>query len=593
MKNILIMIGILLSQLPAQHLEEGMEYIFPDEKPGHYLLNWRVKWGDSSSWSDSGYDDTHWERHPGVGLWASENRPGKGIRWYRKTIFFPEPLDSLAIIALYQVCIVSANEIYWDGKLITRNGITAKSVKEEITGESGKISIIPNNLATQGRHVIALRISNFHGFSGIIDEPLQLGYFTRLHEKLFRTQAISLFLAGIFFLTALFHIALLFGQRNKWPYILFSAFCFSCALYILIRGLLRYFHFDLTHYYTLAALNDIPWFFMITLLPIFFLFEFENPHRIKLSIIICLIAFTLVLLPRLVMSGIIPATMTHLFEQANMIHAYSTILISIAVAWSALFEKKVGSFTAILGLIIFLLGIYITQRVHMENGWALGFAVLNGFTMISLSRQMAHRNLLLQEADLRSARLEIELLKKHIQPHFLLNSLNSIIAWLEEEPHNAAVLVKALADELRMLLLFSGESLISLNEEINLCRAHLQVMSLRHDKQFHLDVIGLRGDETLPPLIIHTLVENGLTHGCHGKDSALFILSCTHSKKRLQIKLFNDSSATATASPCREGTGMRYVKTRLEEAYPGCWELTYGPAENGWYVNINIERNSV
>ena len=30
--------------------------------------------------------------------------------------------------------------------------------------------------------------------------------------------------------------------------------------------------------------------------------------------------------------------------------------------------------------------------------------------------------------------VKIELLKKNIQPHFLLNSLNSIIAWLEEEP---------------------------------------------------------------------------------------------------------------------------------------------------------------
>ena len=72
---------------------------------------------------------------------------------------------------------------------------------------------------------------------------------------------------------------------------------------------------------------------------------------------------------------------------------------------------------------------------------------------------MAEQNRRRQESELRSARLELELLKKHIQPHFLLNSLNSVIAWLEEEPSTAVRLVNALAEELRAdSAVFQGET---------------------------------------------------------------------------------------------------------------------------------------
>ena len=65
-------------------------------------------------------------------------------------------------------------------------------------------------------------------------------------------------------------------------------------------------------------------------------------------------------------------------------------------------------------------------------------------------------------------------------------------------------------DEMRMLLDFSKKKLIPLYEEINLCKAHLQVMSLRQEKSYSLDIKGEYENIFLPPLIIHTLVENGL-----------------------------------------------------------------------------------
>ena len=56
-----------------------------------------------------------------------------------------------------------------------------------------------------------------------------------------------------------------------------------------------------------------------------------------------------------------------------------------------------------------------------------------------------------QAAQLAAARLELELLKKNIQPHFLLNTLATIMETIEEGPKTAAALVESLAGEFRIL----------------------------------------------------------------------------------------------------------------------------------------------
>lgn len=588
--NAIFLVICIYAAASAQPIDERIMFIFPEEKPMINLVCWKMSLGDSSQWSIADYNDSGWIVESGSGLWVDGGRPGKGVRWYRKSIFLPEPIDSLSLLALYQIAIVSAYEVYWDGKLIARNGVVGSSEESEKTGCSGFIFPIPPDLTNVGKHVIALRMSNFSTFSGVIEEPFRIGYFSRIYVSLIRSGAFSFFLAGIFIITALFHFAILLGHGNKWTYSLFSAFCLSCAVYIVIRSMLKFFQIDVGFYYTLAALNDIPWFFMIVLLPIFFLFEFSSPFRIRFSAIIVSAALVIVVLPRLVTFSVIPEKWLGIFVTANQIHTYATFFLSIIVAVWGLRRRIAGSLTAAIGLVIFLVGVSASYLTRIETGWAIGFAVLILFMTVSLSRQMAHRNKIHQEAQLRSARLELELLKKHIQPHFLLNSLNSIIAWLEEDPATASRLVNALAEELRMLLNFSGKTFISLSEEVRLCEIHCRVMSLRQEKEYVLETEGILGNEMLPPLIIHTLLENGMTHGYKGRNKGRFLLVCEHKQTKMCISLFNDSSLSAVSPQSAEGTGMRYIRSRLQEAFPSKWSLIYGPVDGGWKVSMELER---
>jgi LytS/YehU family sensor histidine kinase len=85
-------------------------------------------------------------------------------------------------------------------------------------------------------------------------------------------------------------------------------------------------------------------------------------------------------------------------------------------------------------------------------------------------------------------------------------------------------------------------------------------------------------------------VENGLTHGYKGRDSGVFELKCIRGRPALRMELFNDSVIADSTAVRTEGTGLKYVRSRLEESYPGLWSLSAGQTENGWKVVIEINK---
>jgi LytS/YehU family sensor histidine kinase len=182
--------------------------------------------------------------------------------------------------------------------------------------------------------------------------------------------------------------------------------------------------------------------------------------------------------------------------------------------------------------------------------------------------------------------LELDLLKKTIQPHFLMNALTAIRAWLIEKPKNAIKLLDALAGEIRPILDWTDKREIPLKQEVELCKSHLTVMGLRLEHSYEFITEGITGDEMVPPLIFHTLVENAFTHNDPHEFSTFTLKKCIVDSC-VQYIFIVDSKHTEEENS-DEGTGMRYVRKRLEEVFPGNWDLQYGSASEGYVVIIEI-----
>jgi Histidine kinase len=371
--------------------------------------------------------------------------------------------------------------------------------------------------------------------------------------------------------------------------ILFSVFVLSCAAYIVLEHLGSFIDLSAGQQLAVRLALSVAWYFIISMVPDYFIFAESFPYRWVLPAL--LIGGLSVAAPMgLVYTGYAPLAWISPIVSANHAFISLSMTISIWVIGWAVWKKQSGSGLALLGILSMLAGILLTWVFGIDWAWVAGVAAHVIFLAQAQNRQMSERMARHREMELRSARLEIELLKKNIQPHFLLNSLNSIIAWLEEEPKTAVRLVNALADELSMLLRISSQKTILLKEEIDLCRTHLQVMGLRQDKTYTLAYVGDLGDERIPPMVLHTLVENGLTHGYLGKATGSFILSCQKLAGGVRYSLFNDGVPREKKDKKQgDGTGLRYVRTRLEEAFPGRWSLDSRPVDTGWEVTLDIK----
>lgn len=258
------------------------------------------------------------------------------------------------------------------------------------------------------------------------------------------------------------------------------------------------------------------------------------------------------------------------------------ILSSVIVGWSVK-KKKENS-------LLILFGIAAAWISYLFNMAFIGLASIMVICVsISIARQFAKSERAESEANLKSARLENELLKKNINPHFLLNSLTSIIVWLRKDPKSAIKLIEALAYEFRMITQISGLKQIPIQQEIELCRTHLKIMNYRKGADFHLESVDIVEEENVPPMIFHTLIENGLTHGYENKSRGTFTLQRQKNSDCVQYILSNDGDFCSEESKYSSGFGMKYIESRLEESYPGRWKISSHSIKNGWETIIDLK----
>jgi LytS/YehU family sensor histidine kinase len=187
--------------------------------------------------------------------------------------------------------------------------------------------------------------------------------------------------------------------------------------------------------------------------------------------------------------------------------------------------------------------------------------------------------------------LETDLLRKSIQPHFIINTLASIRSLIKRKPDDAEKLINALAAEYRLINKISSEKEIPISQEIELCESHLELMGYRLEAKYEFIKEKIDYSRKVPPLLFHTLIENGLTHAFIPKEDGKFWLTFHKANNFLEYKLFNNGSLLKedlNQNEIEEGTGIKYIKTRLEERYPNKWQMNYGMKNNLWEVVIKI-----
>ena len=134
-------------------------------------------------------------------------------------------------------------------------------------------------------------------------------------------------------------------------------------------------------------------------------------------------------------------------------------------------------------------------------------------SMVSTMRHLMD-DIVRQEAQKR--RSELEVLQAQINPHFLYNTLDSVI-WMTEsgQQKEAIQMVTSLARLFRISL-SKGRSIIPLTDELEHARHYLNIQQIRFKNKFTAETAIRPGAEDLYTLklTVQPLLENAIYHGC-------------------------------------------------------------------------------
>lgn len=167
---------------------------------------------------------------------------------------------------------------------------------------------------------------------------------------------------------------------------------------------------------------------------------------------------------------------------------------------------------------------------------------------------------------------ELARLRAHLEPHFLLNTLNAIAGLVTEEPREARRLLVCLGDLLRDAVSETSE-LQTLEKQIAWLRRYAQILEARHHGalRFKWNVPGDCGALLLPRLLLQPLVENAVKHGAlrRGDGAGEVIVRASRREDGYLVCVVEDNGPGMPASDVRAGAfGLQSVRRRLELEVP-------------------------
>jgi sensor histidine kinase YesM len=230
------------------------------------------------------------------------------------------------------------------------------------------------------------------------------------------------------------------------------------------------------------------------------------------------------------------------------------------------------SYYTVFQLLIFTGSILmLTTLIKLSRGW---------FMMLRIERL--------------NTRNQLKTLQQQINPHFLLNSLQTIYALSLEHSSQAPKAILQLSDILKYTLYDTDRPRVKLEKEVALIRDYVEMFRFRTDSEkvaIQLDVEGNCGSLAIAPMLLIPFVENCFKHGLSGGPDREEISIALHiEQETLHFTAVNSfESKIAQKQGIQRGIGIENTKQRLQLIYPGRHRLRIYETGDKFRVSLQIK----
>lgn len=478
--------------------------------------------------------------------------------------------------------VLSEFELYWQDQLIFQTNDSENHGTSKARGNIDNYIHLPQGALQYGNHIYYVKIL-YSGSNVNLAKSIDfvLHSYSELVKDRYQQALYPMISLGVLVVIALYFLSLYQSQHIN-SQLLFALLCLLLSCWLVVENWRLLFGYPYQwHSFRLITIALIAWVFS-------FLLPAVLAQQYNLNIKRRYFIFHLLLLPILFLSIKSYDLITGLLLLVGLV---TSVIITFFAAWHNIGSSKV----MLLALIITLFPAAIEPARYLEKWFFLLFPLIIFALLYDLVLTFNQLQKSRDKALLRASALKLELIKKTIQPHFLLNTLTCLMEWIEKAPDRAVEMVQCLAEEFYLFSQMIDKPLISIEEEINVCRNHLQLMEMRSNRKFKLTYKNHGTNSFLPPGVILTLIENAFTHNEYRAPSYEFCISLDEvdSDYLLRVECPIEGAQNKDLIRTHQGLGIRYIRECLKENFSDVWQLTQCIENNMWCTNIKYPRVAV
>lgn len=511
--------------------------------------------------------------------------------WMLADVTVPAAMTSLRTPMAILMQAMASTVIYWDGERVSASGQVATSPDHEVPGQFVHIAPLRSDELSPGVHRLAVLLSSHHGplRVGMPVHVLALAPLELVRDGVGSGSPPVLLALGALLLAAIYFAVVSISGAPRRPHGRDTALLATLILCALAQGAAELWRTFLP----ISYVGQI-WRLVLILvaatglgasLVAYATRRFANAWSTRALIVYAVAAGLVWLLPG--------------FDLRTLVLLAVAGALAIGAALPAAWRGTPGARPMTVLLLLLTAAGVAETGAFLDRELFVGLTLLTLVLLVDHARQMRRAQAVAETAQQQVQQLELELQRRRLTPHWLLNMLNALTAWIEEEPATAVRMVGLLGDEFHRLAHPIDAPLIDARDELAACDRLLALMSLRSGRSFTLDAIGVAPELRVPPGVLHTLVENALTHGAY-RGGAVFTVRQT-SERGAAVLSFEapyaePTSATADPAPDAalesdrvEGFGLTYVRARLRAAFGDDASLVYGrSAQGGWRTVLRL-----
>jgi len=244
--------------------------------------------------------------------------------------------------------------------------------------------------------------------------------------------------------------------------------------------------------------------------------------------------------------------------------AHVAIGLVLTAAWQALYGAYMWS---VMGSLVWTKLYRGTWMFQVMNACVLYGAVLGGTLAVQSGRRAREHERRQHELALAAREAELRALNAQLEPHFLLNTLNSVLALVDASPRDARLMIERLSELLKAAFDEMEEPDVPLGRELALLEAYLGIEQVRFADRLRvtIDVPEDVRATPVPPFLLQPIVENAIKHAVAPLTGPAFIaVKARRIDGRVRIEVADSGRGFEYQAGARRGRGLELTERRLK-----------------------------